>query len=408
MQQASILVALSAYGEQMDLAYPDLVLGSPLGRQFLAGYLGYGFERSLFEELGLGEVPGTSMLVSGETRHHHPRRPRRSKRWQEAAQEKARAVIAAAVRRGEWRELVERDELGLLADLAGSTYGFGFGGGDEAVWGLTALAKEELRPVAEALVTAPGAAKWWDPAALADQRFLDWDDYPRVTGPAVEQAVRDGMRAERARNEEGLRSPRPPERPGTRIGARWWSAPGFAELTWTTSAVGDVSAIALGHFIDTLWPFEETGLTVWSLQIAPHAKVLEITEPTGWQALVARFPRDVTGTHDGEWRYWGGVPGPWLLPDWELVMEHYDGVHVTIGGYLASCGLALPVVDGYTMLAGWIPGATLWMHDLAAASRPLGRWHGHPQYLDWDAIRNNWDGQRTGEETGHSAPGLLG
>jgi hypothetical protein len=42
------------------------------------------------------------------------------------------------------------------------------------------------------------------------------------------------------------------------------------------------------------------------------------------------------------------------------------------------------------MLAGWIPGATLWMRDLAAVSRPLGRWHGHPQYLDWDDIRNNW------------------
>jgi hypothetical protein len=302
----------------------------------------------------------------------------------------ARAVIGAAVRRGEWRELLDSDELGLLADLAGCTFGFGFGGADEAVWGLTALTKEELRPVAEALVAAPGAAKWWEPAALADQRFLDWDDYPRVTGPAVGQAVRDGMRAERAENEEGRRLPRPRERPGTRIGACWWSAPGFAPLTWTTSAAGDIPAIALGHFIDTLRPFEETGATVWSLQIALHASVLEITGPAEWQALVARFPRDVTGTHDGEWRYWGGVPGPWRLPDWELVMEHYDGVHVTIGGYLASCGLALPVDGGYTMLAGWIPGATLWMRDLAIASRPLGRWHGHPQDGNWYEIRNNW------------------
>jgi hypothetical protein len=198
------------------------------------------------------------------------------------------------------------------------------------------------------------------------------------------------MRDERAENEEGLRHGRPPERPGTQIGANWWSAPDFASLTWTTSPAGDIPAAAFGHFIDTLWPFEEIGVTVWSLEVAPDARVLEITEPAGWQRLVDRFPRDVTGTHDGEWRYWGGVPGPWRLPDWELVMEHYDGVHVTVGGYLAACGLALPVNDGYTMLTGWIPGATLWLRDVTVASRPLGRWQGDPQQVTWDEVRDHW------------------
>lgn len=368
--------------------YQDLVLGSPLGRQVLADHLGQRFAMSLFDELGLGEVQGTATLQPGGARRKN--RPRRSRALQEVTPEEARAVIGAAVGRGEWHDLAERDELALLGDLADTTFGFGFGGGDEAVWRLTALAKEELRPVAEALVAAPGAAKWWAPAALADQRLLEWDDCPRVTGPAVEQAVRDSMRDERAANKEGLSRRRPRERQGIRIGACWWSVPDFAALTSTTSPAGDIPAAAFGHFIDTLWPFEETGVTVWSLQLAPDARVLEITEPAGWQNLVARFPRDVTGTHDGEWRYWGGVPGPWRLPDWELVMEHYDGVHVTVGGYLASCGLALPVDDGYTMLAGWIPGATLWLRDVTVVSRPLGRWHGEPQSVDWDEIRSNW------------------
>jgi hypothetical protein len=378
---------MCAYGEQVSLPYPDLLLGSPLGRQLLAGYLGFGFEGALFGDLGLGEVPGVSAL---RPRGAPRRRQRPARGWRDVAPAEVQAVISAAVQRGEWRELAERDELDLLGDLADTTFHFGFGGGDEAVWGLTALAEQELRPVAEALVSAPGAATWWDPVALADQRFLDWDDCPRVSGPAVSQAVRDGMRAERAENQEGLRLRRPREHSGTRIGAHWWSAPDFAQLTWTTSAAGDIPAIGFGHFIDTLWPFEETGVTVWSLQLAPHANVLEITGPTEWQTLVARFPRDVTGTHDGEWRWWGGVPGPWRLPDWERVMEHYDGVHVTIGGYLASCGLALPAAGGYTMLTGWIPGATVWLRDMATAAHPLGRWHGHPQNLDWDEIRNNW------------------
>jgi hypothetical protein len=371
----------------VDLAHAELVLASPLGRQFLAGYLGSGFAWSLFEELGLGTPTGTAVL---RRRGIRLRRPRRSREWHEVTPEEARAVIGAAVRRGEWRERLRRDELGLLGDLADSTFGFGFGGGDEAVWGLAAMARAELRPVAQALVAAPGTARWWDPVDLADQRFLEWDDCPRVTGPAVEQAVRDGMRAERAENAEGLRRGRPREHPGIRIGALWWSAPDFAQVTWTTSPAGDIPAIAFGHFIDTLWPFEETGVTVWSLQLAPHANVLEITGPAAWQALVTRFPRDVTGTHDGEWRYWAGAPGPWQLPDWERVMEHYDGVHVTTGGYLASCGLALPVPGGYTVLAGWIPGATLWLRDLTLVARPLGRWHGDPQDLTWPEVRSNW------------------
>ena len=260
------------------MADPDLVLDSPLGRQFLVGWLGSRFEMQLFEELGLGEVPGTSVLRAPGARYQ---RPRRRRGWQEVEPAEARTLIGAAVTRGEWRELLERDELGLLGDLADITFGSGFGGGDEAVWGLTALAKEELRPVAEALVAAPATARWWEPAVLTDQRFLEWDDCPRVTGAAVEQAVRDGMRAERAENEEGLRQRRPREHPGTRIGARWRAAPGFAESTWTTSAAGDIPAIAFGHFIDTLWPFDETGATVWSLEIAAHARVLESPGPRG-------------------------------------------------------------------------------------------------------------------------------
>jgi hypothetical protein len=366
---------------------PDLVLRSPLGRQFLGGLLGLDVF-SFHKQLGLGQVPGTSELRSRWDEHD---RPRPGRRWQEVTPQEVRAVIRAAVDAGDWREyLAGADELRLLADLAGSTYSFGFSGGDEAEWGLTALAAQELRPVAEALLSAPGAAAWQEPTALADQRFLQWDDFPRPAGPAVEQAVRDSMRAERAANAERPRRRWGRVPTGTRMGTCWWSAPDFAGFTWTTSAAGDIPATAFCHFIDTLWPFEETGVTVLSLTIAPEARVLEITGPAAWQDLVARFPLDVTETHGGEWRYWGGVPGPWLLPDWELVMEHYDGVHVTAGGFLASCGLALPVAGGYTMLAGWIPGATLWLRDMATAVRPLGRWHGHPQYVDLDEFRDQW------------------
>ena len=371
----------------MDPSRVDLLLDSPLGRQFLVGFLGFDFGQKLFDQLGLGQVPGTVALAAGGVQH---RAPGRRRRWQDVAPHEAGAVIRAAVAQEEWRGLLGLDEVTLLAALADDTFGFGFGE-DEAVQALTALAKQELRPVAEALVSAPGTRRWWEPVVRGDQRFLEWDDGPHPAGPAVEQAVRDSMREERAENAKGLKQRRRRERRGTRIGAVWWSAPDFAAQTWTTGVFGDVPTIALGHFIDTFTPFEETGATVWSLQIAPQARVLEIRTPADWQALVLSFPRDVTGTHDGEWRYWGGVAGPWRLPAWEQVMERYDGVHVTIGGYVASCGLALPAGDGYTMLAGWIPDATLWLRDVTAGPRRLGRWEGHPQGgRGWDDIRAGW------------------
>jgi hypothetical protein len=41
------------------------------------------------------------------------------------------------------------------------------------MWALTALAAQELRPVADALASSPAARRWWQPVARADQRFLE-------------------------------------------------------------------------------------------------------------------------------------------------------------------------------------------------------------------------------------------
>jgi len=122
----------------------------------------------------------------------------------------------------------------------------------------------------------------------------------------------------------------------------------------TTGGFGDLSAIALARFEDLFTPLEETSATVWSVRITPQARILEIAGPADWQALVSAFPQDVTGTHDGEWRAFSGLAGPWRLPDWAQVMEHYDGVHLTVGAYLACGGLALPAGGGHRMLTGWI------------------------------------------------------
>jgi hypothetical protein len=335
-----------------------LLLGSPSGRMFLAGCLGRTFGHSLTEC-----------------------------RRRDAAPEEARAAVRAAVARGDWLGLLDLDELGLLAAVAGAHPGFGHGIADaEGTRAQLAQARRDLRPVADALVSAPAARRWWEPVARADQRFLEWDGWPRLTGPAVQWAVRDSMTAARAENARGLRWA---EQHGAPARDCLWSVPEFAVQSMTTGGLGDLSAIALARFEDLFTPLEETGATVWSVRIAPQARVLEIAGPADWQALVSALPQDVTGTHDGEWRAHTGLAGPWRLPDWEQVMEHYDGVHLTIGGYLACRGLALPAGGGHTMLTGWLPDATIWLRDVATGQRRLGHWQGDPHGRGtWDDLRD--------------------
>ncbi|WP_059013584.1 hypothetical protein [Streptomyces specialis] len=367
----------------------DLLLGSPLGRQFLSGFVDIALESTLFDSLGLGDVPGTATFSVGVG--GRPWRVWRAKRreWDEVPADEVRAAVRAAVSLGQWRRLGGLTEAELLNELASVSTSFGFGGGDVALWGLTGVAAEELRPVAAALARSPAASGWWEPVRRADQRRLTWTG--AGTGlSGIEDMVRRAMARERAAHREGMARRRPA--PGERnLGALWWSAPGFAENTWTTGARAGLPTIELGHFIDTFMPFGEATAVVGSLTVDERARVAEIRRPEDWRALVARFPREVTGPHDGEWRTWGDVDGPWYLPDWEALAGHFDGVHVTIGGCLAACGLVQPVRDGYTVLAGWVPDATVWVRDVATASRRLGHWHGDPQSVgDWDDVLAGW------------------
>lgn len=88
-------------------ARADLVLGSPYGRLFLAGCLGYEFGDTLYEQPG----------------------------------DEVRAVVGAAVARGEWRRLLDLDEFGLLTALAGAHPDVGSViAGDEGAWALLAHA----------------------------------------------------------------------------------------------------------------------------------------------------------------------------------------------------------------------------------------------------------------------------
>jgi predicted nuclease of predicted toxin-antitoxin system len=372
----------------------DLLLNSPLGRQFILQCLGAQFRMKLFGALGLGLPPGVGVISSDPTY----RSPEPSRTWQEVGPDEVSALLASAVGEGEWRHVLGLDELDLLALLARTTSSFGHMGRDEAEWSLTALAREELRPIAQALMAAPSTQRWWEDVRRHDQRVLWWEGTHHLSGAAVEERVREEMAEAAAQNEGGLERGRRPLDDTTLVGASWWSMP-FALCT--TGSFGDVPSIALVHFTSMFLPHGEHRADVLSMQISADARVLEVRSPLQWAELVRRFPRDVTGTHDGEWRQWGGVSGPWVLPAWDEVMEEWDGVHVTIGGYVASCGIALPVDGAYTMLAGWIPDGTVWLRDVTVGERLLGRWTGDPgRYRSWKHVQAGWEPAGEGDGEG--------
>lgn len=71
----------------------------------------------------------------------------------------------------------------------------------------------------------------------------------------------------------------------------------------------------------------------------------------------------------------------WALPDWAAVSRRYDGVHLSIAGYLATATKAIHLDEKTaSVLAGWGPDVTFWFapveEDAVATKWELkdGRW----------------------------------
>jgi hypothetical protein len=57
------------------------------------------------------------------------------------------------------------------------------------------------------------------------------------------------------------------------------------------------------------------------------------------------------------------------------VAEEADAVHLTVAGYLAAAGRALPVDDRRaSVIAGWAPDTTFWFAGTSARPRGAATW----------------------------------
>lgn len=264
-----------------------------------------------------------------------------------------------------------------------------------------------LAPVAQAVAAAP-AARWWSsPADQGRQRCVQFlsrepqqsQQPPELRGAAAKLA---GWRARTIEDERDAAS-RPAD-PAAAYSGFWWSTPAHAQLVSTTRSVPGLPAVGLALVED---PMDWTEARTWPLRPRPGARVYEIHGPADWSELVARYPLEVTRSRWHDWWNVTGRAGTWLIPDFAVVAADYDGVHLTVGGYLSTAGRALPAsapdsdYSGYpgysetdaagdpdraaTMLAGWDPDRTFWLADVLEPAGPAARFENPGQeVLGWE------------------------
>ena len=244
----------------------------------------------------------------------------------------------------------------------------------------TAAVREGLRRVAEWVCATP-ASTWLAEGFAPDRQLtLDWPEARSPSyGPAAEMlgAWREDVTA--TESEAGRDRPADP---GAPYSGTWWSTPPHG-LPVTCPELFDGTPSGLWVAEDTVgW----TRAIASRVEVPPATRVYEVDGPGDWAALCRAHPVEVTASRRHDWyRATSGFREPgwagrWVVPDWAAVAAHYDAVHLTYAGYLSSAGLAIPVDDPASVddtrsvIAGWNPGATYWLTDLAPSANAV-RWH---------------------------------
>lgn len=225
--------------------------------------------------------------------------------------------------------------------------------------------RSALAPVAEHLVGFPAVQEWGAGVDRSDQWQVVWDYSTADDRPDLAS-----WRARVLADESAAGRERPCD-PRARWTGEWWSCPPQG-LPSSSGSLPDGSPAGLWLVEDSLgWK----QATAHSLEVASSARLYEIDGAASWSALCRDFPLDVTASGRHDWYRTTGRDGRWVIPDWSLVAEHYDGVHLGIAGYLTAATTAIEVDGSASVIAGWPPDTTWWLNDVV---RPVGEpvtWH---------------------------------
>ncbi len=198
-----------------------------------------------------------------------------------------------------------------------------------------------LRGLAMDIVREPGIAWWWAPIDRQNQLWLrfseDEGDWPTASRPIRPTAPPN-------RFEVYVHAPRPQLSTGNAYDG-------------LSSELAVVLAGASDRAME--FPIERRRVT-----IGPDTRVLEIDSAQDWHDLVRRYPADGTqGVQpDPQMRNvpWGQSDGM-MVPDWSMVANDWDGVHVTTWAMLTATQVRVTSDIGWTEAWSWEGDHAIWL-----------------------------------------------
>lgn len=186
-------------------------------------------------------------------------------------------------------------------------------------------------------------------------------------------AAAEALRLRREEEQEGERAAQRerPADPKAEWSGQWWSIPsGWLETS--TRSIPHLGPIELWLVEDSDGP--EAAL-VERIDTSSALPVFEISSGEQWAELCRRFPLDVTASRRHDWYRATGRNGNWVIPDWAQVARYYSAVHLPITTYLTWSGVPMPVTtEASSMIAGWNPDQTYWLHDIRSYPDTSTNW----------------------------------
>ncbi|WP_350270532.1 hypothetical protein AAFP32_02645 [Brevibacterium sp. CBA3109] len=280
---------------------------------------------------------------------------------------------------------------------------------------------EALRPFAEELIGTGLLDAWSRPLDTENQWALAWDDeehrgglpavFTHPTGPIDQAESRPAISLADLFSPADGDGDRLPwgfdawlghvltteteyrhdlvKDPNDEVSGEWRSTP--PKGLWTsTSTWPDQTPIGV-ELVEDDFGLERA--RACRLRLRPEAHIAEICWPEDWAQLCRRFPLDVTAQRRYVWSETTGRKGRWVIPDWPRVAEEFDGVHVSLAGYLRTAGSVVEVGDhslvetspslptiGNTddatvsLMAGWHPDMTFWLNDVVDTVTEVVEW----------------------------------